>query len=304
MENIFSLNKNENNETNADFNNFEIFQKANIDYLKNSITNKKYNNYYIFSFYKDNYGYVLNDKKNNILIGIDFGDFKRSKCVVDILEKATSSKLKYILTTHSHSDHSGGNEDWKDLYKEDLKIISGETEKCKVEFTDIFLKNNEKLSFGNINLKCIHTPGHIQSHVCYLIEDKEINDQSFIFTGDTLFSAGCGRIFSGTYEEMFDSLNKLKCLPDKTLIFCGHEYTLKNLEFALSLDPDNEAILAKIDQVKKAKEDNKNTMGSSIGDEKKYNPFLRCEEKYFKEKFNLEDPVEIFKKIRTLKDKF
>ncbi len=275
--------------------------------FKNQTTKDIYKNYFTFLFYSDNYGYIIHDSKAKILIGIDFGDFAQSKTAVDLIEDLTKSKLKYIFTTHSHSDHCGANGDWKNLLKDQLKIFSGDTPKIKVPHTDTFLKDKEEVSFGgNIKITCHHTPGHIQSHVCYLIEDKEFEEKglNFAFTGDTLFSAGCGRIFSGTHEEMFQSLNFLKSLPRQTLIFCGHEYTLKNLQFALSLEPNNDTIKRQIEEVEKLLNENENTMGMDIEDECKYNPFFRCDEDYFKKKFGVEDSVEIFKIIRKMKDKF
>lgn len=279
-------------------------EKLKIWNFKNPKTNEIYKNYFIFSYFNDNYGYILNDQKTQTLIGIDFGDFERSKIASDKVANLTNSKLKYILTTHAHSDHSGGNGEWKELLKNELQIISGDTPKCKVHFSDKFVKDNEDICFGNIKIKVLHTPGHIQSHVCYVVSDSELDGQPFAFTGDTLFSAGCGRVFSGTHEEMLESLTRLRGLSKETMVFCGHEYTLKNLQFALSLEPDSEIIKSKIKEVEKTLEEGKPTMGSLIGDELKYNPFLRCDEDYFKKKFDSEDPVEIFKIIRKMKDKF
>lgn len=258
----------------------------------------------MFGFFKDNIGYILNDQKTKTLIGIDFGEYEQSKKVVEILEKFTESKLKYIMTTHSHYDHSGGNKAWKADKKDEIKIISGDTKEDLVPFTDIYLKDGEEKTFGDIMIKCIHTPGHIGSHVCYFLSDKKLENQNFIFTGDTLFSAGCGRVFSGTHKQMHDSLNILKKFPLNTMIFCGHEYTLNNLKFALSLEPDNEIIKDKFNQTENLIKEGMFSMGSTIEDEITYNPFLRTEENVFKNKFSLDDPLEIFSKLRNMKDKF
>jgi hydroxyacylglutathione hydrolase len=259
----------------------------------------------MFGYYKDNIGYVLNDQKTKTLIGIDFGEYEQSKKIVEILEEFTDSKLKYILTTHSHWDHCGGNKSWKAAKKDEIKIISGDTKEDQIPFTDIFLQDEEEINFGDLNIKCIHTPGHIGSHVCYFISDNNnIESQNFIFTGDLLFSAGCGRVFSGTHEQMHNSLNRVKKFPLNTMVFCGHEYTLNNLNFALSLDPENEIILNKINQSKNLINQGMFTMGSTIKDEITYNPFLRTEDNFFKEKFSLDNSLEIFTKLRNMKDRF
>lgn len=272
--------------------------------FENPETKEIYRNYFMFGYFKDNLGYILNDAKNKILIGVDFGEYESSKKAVDIIENITDSKLKYILTTHSHWDHSGGNGKWKENKKDGITIISGKTTGDSVPFTDLGLDDDQELKFGNINIKCVFTPGHIKSHVCYLVSDDDIPGQNFVFTGDTLFSAGCGRVFTGTHEEMYESLSKLKALPLNSMIFCGHEYTAKNLEFSLSLDSNNENIKNKLEQVKKLNEQNKYSMGSMLKDELLYNPFLRCQEDFFRNKFSLDNPVDIFKKIRVMKDKF
>ncbi len=297
----------ENTDLSVDLRNIQQLKKNKIWNFQNPKTNETYGNYFIFSYLNDNYGYILNDQKTNTLIGIDFGDFERSKLATDLVAKITNSKLKFILTTHAHWDHSGGNAEWKDYLKDEIKIYSGDTPECKVPFSEMFLKDKEEICFGgNLSIQCLHTPGHIKSHVCYVLSDSQLSgQQQFAFTGDTLFSAGCGRVFTGTFDEMFWSLNMLKkSLNEETMIFCGHEYTLKNLQFALSIEPHSEVIKSKIQQVNEALNADEPTIGSFIRDEIKYNPFLRCDENYFKEKFNSQDPVEVFKIIRKLKDKF
>ena len=281
-----------------------ILEKNKIFNFSNPETKEIYSNYFMFGYFKDNLGYILNDTVNKTLIGIDFGEFSKTKEVVDILEEFTKSKLKYILTTHSHWDHSGGNKKWKDLKKDDLKIIGGDTPEDLISNAEIFLKDNEEIKFGNILIKCLFTPGHIKSHVSYFVSDSEIKNQNFVFTGDTLFSAGCGRVFTGTHNELFNSLNRLKELPLNTMIYCGHEYTLQNLKFSLSLEPDNVNVLNKIEAVKKINEENKFSMGSTIKEELLYNPFLRCDLGYYADKFGVSNPDEIFKILRDMKDKF
>lgn len=305
IKNISYIDKTSNISSIEDLN--KKFEKHNIWNFQNPKTNEIYKDYFIFKYFNDNYGYIINDQKTNTLIGIDFGDFESSKLAVEKIEKISNSKLKFIMTTHAHWDHSGGNAEWKKTLKNEITIFSGDTPECKVPSSDKFLKDNEEISFGNLSIKCLHTPGHIKSHVCFLLSDSLLPDEGlkFAFTGDTLFSAGCGRVFAGTHEEMFYSLIKLRSLDrKKTIVYCGHEYTLKNLEFALSLEPENEIVKGKILEVQKALEDGKPNVGSFIEDEVKFNPFLRCDEDFFKKKFNVEDPVEVFKIIRKMKDKF
>ena len=199
--------------------------------------------------------------------------------------KKKKVNLKFILNTHHHYDHVGGNEVLKKIFG--AKIIGFKDDKNRIPFVDILLEDNEIWKNLNFEFKVFHIPGHTSGHICfYFYKDK------IIFSGDTLFSLGCGRIFEGTYEQMYYSLNKFKELPKETKIYCGHEYTLQNSVFCATYDKNNNELNKKILDVKSKRDRNLPTIPSTIGEELACNIFLRAE--------NLKD----FSKLRDLKDNF
>ena len=155
--------------------------------------------------------------------------------------------------------------------------------------------------FGEINFKVIHIPGHTVGHIAFYSKKANI-----VFTGDTLFSLGCGRIFEGTFEQMFQSLEKLKSLPNKTLVYCGHEYTRNNGDFCISIDSDNEKLKERIAQVKIKINNNLPSLPVTLKDEIETNIFLRCDNKKIKNnlKMNNSSNLEVFTNLRNLKDTF
>ena len=239
----------------------------------------------------DNYSYLLHEKKTNIVSIIDPSDFNACNHVIEKKYK----KLDYILNTHHHFDHVGGNIELKKKYKS--KILGFEKDKDRIPGIDVTLKDNQSIKIGSKIFEIIFVPGHTNGHIAFYIKDEQM-----VFTGDTLFSLGCGRIFEGTYKQMFSSLNKLKNLPTVTKIYCGHEYTKKNLDFCLTYDQNNEALKKKNEWINS----NITTIPSSIGEELKTNIFLRCNEPSIKNALNLKNSSdqEIFVKLRDLKDNF
>jgi len=230
---------------------------------------------------QDNYSYLLINEKNQNVCVVDPSE---AKPIINFVEKKNIN-LKFILNTHHHHDHIGGNNELKKKYG--VKIIGFKNDKDKIPEIDIFVENNQTWMNEDFEAKIIHIPGHTLGHICFYFSKDKI-----AFTGDTLFSLGCGRIFEGTYEQMFTSLNKLKKLPIDTKIYCGHEYTLKNSMFCLKHDKNNKNLEKKIFELKDKLKNNLPTLPSTIGEELACNIFLRAK--------NLED----FSKLRDLKDNF
>ncbi len=243
----------------------------------------------------DNYSYLIHDESANIVAIIDPADF--DTCEKRIIKKY--NKLDYILNTHHHLDHVGGNQKLKDKFKS--KVLGFELDKHRIPGIDITLKEKQNFKIGNTFFEVIYIPGHTKGHIAFYSKDEKL-----VFSGDTLFSLGCGKIFEGTHEQMFKSLNKLKSLPSDTKIYCGHEYTKKNLEFCLKYDPNNEFLKRKINWIESKIKSNTPTIPVSIDEEKKTNIFLRCNEPAIKIALGLDSTSEqeIFSKLRDLKDSF
>ena len=243
----------------------------------------------------DNYAYIIHDD-NFKTVGVV--DPSEAKPIISFLKKK-NLKLNYILNTHHHFDHIGGNIELKNIYN--AKIVGFSGDKHRIPGIDISLVNNENWSFGNSTVKVFHIPGHTLGHICFFFEKEKI-----VFTGDTLFSLGCGKIFEGSHEQMLTSLNKIKQLPKDTMIYCGHEYTYKNAEFCMKYDSDNIDLKKKFEKIKKLRSQNLPTIPSSLEDEIKSNIFLRCDQNVLKIKLNMknQEDSKVFKKVRDLKDSF
>ena len=230
---------------------------------------------------QDNYAYIIIDETNGLSIVIDPSE---SKPIIDYIE-INKLNLKFILNTHHHFDHVGGNKELKKKYN--LQVIGFEGDKNRIPEIDITLSDKEIWRNKNFEAKIYHIPGHTSGHICY-----HFFKQNILFTGDTLFSLGCGRIFEGTYEEMFSSLQLIKSFPLDTKIYCGHEYTLKNSDFCINYDKENSALKDKIKLIKNKLDNNLPTIPTTIKEELECNIFLRSKD------------IKSFSKLRDLKDKF
>ena len=230
---------------------------------------------------KDNYSYLIIDETNNSACVVDPSE---AKPIINFLENK-DLKLKYILNTHHHYDHIGGNKELKKKYKS--MVVGYKNDAHRIPEIDILVEDGQIWKKDNFEAKIFHIPGHTSGHICF-----HFYKDNFLFTGDTLFSLGCGRLFEGTYKDMFDSLNKIKSLPENTNIFCGHEYTLQNSKFCIKYDPDNLVLKNKIVDIKKKLKNNLPTVPSILKDEINCNIFLKAKD------------LESFSKLRDLKDNF
>ena len=244
---------------------------------------------------KDNYSYIIIDLKNKNTCVVDPSE---SKPIINFLEK-NNLQLNYILNTHHHYDHVGGNVELKKKYK--AKIVGFEGDCERIPEIDIMLKDGEIWKQDNFEAKVIHIPGHTLGHICFYFYNE-----NNLFTGDTLFSLGCGRIFEGTYEQMLASLEKIKKLPPKTKIYCGHEYTLQNSKFCITYDGGNLNLIKKIQEIKEKLTKNKPTIPSTLEEELKSNIFLRSNNDKIKTNLNMSNSSSLvtFSKLRDLKDNF
>ena len=235
----------------------------------------------VISCLQDNYSYLIIDKINNTACVVDPSE---AEPIINFIEKENIN-LKYILNTHHHFDHVGGNKDLKKKYNS--VIIGYKDDSSRIPEIDILLEDNQIWKAGNFEAKIMHIPGHTTGHICF-----HFSKEKLLFTGDTLFSLGCGKLFEGTYEDMFKSLDKIKKLPQDTKIYCGHEYTLQNSKFCIKYDSENINLKNKIKEIKKKLENGLPTIPSILQDEMECNIFLRAKN------------VESFSKLRDLKDNF
>ena len=230
---------------------------------------------------QDNYSYLIIDEEKNTACVIDPSD---ADPIIEYLEN-NKIKLQFILNTHHHYDHVGGNKKLKEKYG--ASVVGYVGDKQRIPEIDTLLNDQETWINENFEAKIIYIPGHTLGHICFYFYKEES-----VFTGDTLFSLGCGRIFEGTYSQMFNSLMKLKELPQNTKVYCGHEYTKKNSDFCMVHDASNENLKAKIHDIDVKLKDGLPTIPSTMKDELECNIFLRS------------NNVKSFSKLRDLKDNF
>ena len=230
---------------------------------------------------QDNFSYLVIDKKTQIACVVDPSE---ATPIIKFLQNKKIN-LKYILNTHHHHDHVGGNIELKKKYK--CSVIGFKGDKDRIPEIDILLEDNQIWKKDNFEAKIYHIPGHTRGHIAFhFFKEKKI------FTGDTLFSLGCGRLFEGTYEQMFNSLKIIKQLPKDTEIYCGHEYTLQNSNFCQANDPENLKLKEKIVRIKDHLKKNLPTIPTILEDELECNIFLKAKD------------LKTFSKLRDLKDNF
>ena len=249
----------------------------------------------IVSCLNDNFSYIIHEDNTGIVGVIDPSEFYP----IDELISKKYKKIDFILNTHHHFDHVGGNKKIKEKYKS--KVVGSKIDKNRIPEIDILLSDNDSFKFGTLIFKIMFAPGHTSGHICFYCEEEKI-----IFTGDTLFSLGCGKVFEGTYQEMLDSLNLIKKLPIDTQVYCGHEYTKKNLNFCIKHDVNNSNLKKKGKWIVAKIDANQPTIPTTIEEELNMNIFLRCNIPTIKKSLGMENSteLEVFKKLRDLKDIF
>lgn len=233
----------------------------------------------IIPILNDNYCYILS--QNDEIAVVDPGD---GLAVLHALQSRGLSPSK-IFITHHHSDHIAGIAAIKQAYG--CAVSGPAAESHKIPGLDRLLNDADTVTLGDEELRVIATPGHTLGHISYWAPDS-----GMLFCGDTLFSLGCGRLVEGTPEQMFASLERLKDLPDETRVYCGHEYTLSNAKFCLSLAPESKILQEKMLMVAKLRANDLPTIPSTLAEEKTLNPFLQCKN------------AEAFKALRRSKDNF
>ena len=223
-------------------------------------------NVHTIAAFNDNYIWLIHQTNSLNAYVVDPGC---GQTVIDYLA-TTDLNLIGILITHHHSDHTGGIEKLQQHFNDNLTVYGPSNERIDGLTQPLTLETTMSIDIPHLGLtQVMAVPGHTLGHIAYYIDDK-------LFCGDTLFSGGCGRLFEGTPEQMLHSLTMLANLPDKTLVFCAHEYTRSNLDFALHITPKNLHLIDYANKVDQLRSQNKPTIPSSIATEKAINPFLRC----------------------------
>ncbi|MGV1014774.1 MAG: hydroxyacylglutathione hydrolase [Methyloceanibacter sp.] len=243
----------------------------------------------------DNYGVLVHDKATGATAAIDAPDADELLAAL----KETGWKLTHILTTHHHSDHTAGNAAVKRMTG--CTIVGPSKEADSIPGIDVTVVEGDTVEIGGATARVIETPGHTRGHVSY-----HFPDDALVFVGDTLFSVGCGRLLEGDAKTMWSSLEKLAVLPPETKLFCGHEYTDANCRFALTVEPENEALRARADEVAELSERGEPALPTTIKQELDTNPFLRPASPAIQKHLGMEGrPLdEIFGEIRRRKDRF
>jgi hydroxyacylglutathione hydrolase len=245
----------------------------------------------------DNLIYVYRYGQDESLV-VDPGD---GSAVLRILKEYGLS-LRTILITHHHYDHTAGMPELK--HKTGCTVIGGDLR--RIPGIDKVVEDGQILTFGNRRIQVLATPGHTQTSVCYYAQPAEDSPSGILWTGDTMFIGGCGRLLECDAQSMWESLGRLASLPDETLVYCGHDYTLENCEFALSIEPDSELLKQRLSEIRQIQSRGGLTVPSTMLQERMTNPFLRAGTPQLKAALGMEraPAVEVFAELRRRKDVF
>jgi hydroxyacylglutathione hydrolase len=247
-----------------------------------------------FTCLKDNYGVLVHDDASGQTAAIDAPSAEAISAALD----KKGWRLTHILNTHHHVDHTGGNLELKS--RTGCRIVGPKAEAARIPGLDVAVVENDTISLGATSFVVIETPGHTLGHVTYWIQEANV-----AFVGDTLFAMGCGRVFEGTPEMMWHSLQKLTKLPARTMIYCGHEYTLANARFGLDIEPDNAKLVARAKAVETMRAQGLPTLPTRLSDELETNVFLRPNALSIRARLGLGAAAEwrVFAELRERKNK-
>ena len=248
-----------------------------------------------FTCRADNFGVLIHDDQSGETALIDAPE---ESSILEAVAR-TGWKPTVILTTHHHIDHVEANLSLKQKFN--LKIIGPKAEADKIPGIDEQVKEGDVIKFGGEDIRVIETPGHTAGHISFYLPASGV-----AFTADTLFALGCGRLFEAPPPVMYNSLKKLAALPRETVVYCGHEYTLSNAKFALTIDPENPKLKERAKEIEKLRGEGKATLPTTIGEELDTNPFLRWADPAIRKHLGMESATdaEVFAEIRKRKDNF
>ncbi len=247
-----------------------------------------------FPCLKDNYGVLVRDPTSGVVAAIDAPNGDEVAAAL----AAKGWKLTHILTTHRHGDHTDGNLPLKSATG--CMIIGPKGEADLVPGIDKAVGEGDTFMLGSLEVRVLDTPGHTKGHITYWIPSADV-----AFAGDTLFAMGCGRVIEGNMEQMWRSLEKLMKLPPETVVYCGHEYTQANAKFALTIEPENEALQARVKEVEAKRGRGETTLPTRIDVELATNPFLRAQSLAIRKRLGMETAADwqVFGEVRERKNK-
>jgi hydroxyacylglutathione hydrolase len=244
---------------------------------------------------EDNYIWLLHDPETKATAAVDPAE---AEPVLEALDDKGWT-LTHILNTHHHWDHVGGNLVLK--RQTGCQIYGAERDRDRIPGLDVALREGDAVALGSVWAEVLAVPGHTQGHIAYWFAED-----TALFCGDTLFALGCGRLLGGTAEQMWASLDRFRQLPADTRVYCAHEYTQNNGRFALTVEPDNPALVQRMERVNAARRENLPTVPSTLAEETATNPFLRPESPEIRARLGLEsaEPALVFAEVRRRKDVF
>ncbi|KAK3765991.1 hypothetical protein RRG08_002234 [Elysia crispata] len=245
---------------------------------------------------QDNYMYLIIDETSNQCAVVDPVEPDKAQAAI----KEEGVELTTVLTTHHHWDHAGGNEKFIKAVGP-KEVVGGDS---RIGALTRKVGHGDELQIGSLNVKCLFTPCHTSGHICYFVTGPS-NSEPAVFTGDTLFVAGCGRFFEGTPVMMYKALvDILSVLPGETKVYCGHEYTVTNLKFAKTVEGNNPDVMSRLELAEKQRSKGIPTVPSTIKDELSFNPFMRVKEASVQKHTGESDPIKAMGVLRSRKDAF